>query len=288
EPSEDSPGPDMVELIVNDPDISGNKLFQYEQPTSAYKRMYKALFNEYWKGTDFTLIVRTKTLPDYDQGMTFQWRHGNANARDDLRFYLSTGRMWLEYSTADVYPDFSFLDWHTYRIAVYGDSAAVFVDEELEPVITGVTSSTTSDHYFKFGDRGSGTVGGLLDWLILDISGAYAPGGGVPIPEGLFVDEPEAIDDDLAVLPKKFSLSQNYPNPFNPTTVIQYEVPRPSEVIIKLYDILGREVMTMVNKEQAAGRYSLTLDANRLASGIYFYTMQADNFMQTKKMILLK
>lgn len=101
------------------------------------------------------------------------------------------------------------------------------------------------------------------------------------------MDVPDAVED-VAVLPKAFKLSQNYPNPFNPTTVIQYEVPRQSKVVIKLYDMLGKEVMTIVNREQPAGRYSLTLDASRFASGIYFYNMQADNFTQTKKMVLLK
>ena len=286
--SDDSPGTDMVEEIVDDPDITGNKLFQYEQPGQyGQKRMYRSYFNEYWKGTDFTLIFRTRALDGYDQNFTFQWRLDNANAREDLRFYPPTGRLYLEKAGVEIFPEFSFLDWHTYRVAVYGDSTAVFVDEDPIPVITGKTSDGTSDHYFKFGDRGAGTVGGLLDWMIMDISGAYAPGEGVPIPEGLYVDVPDAVED-VAVLPKAFKLSQNYPNPFNPTTVIQYEVPRQSKVVIKLYDMLGKEVLTMVNKEQSAGRYSLTLDASRLASGIYFYNMQADNFVKTKKMVLLK
>jgi hypothetical protein len=194
----------------------------------------------------------------------------------------------LEKAGVEVYPDFSFLDWHTYRVAVYGDSTAVFVDEEVEPIITGRTSDGTSDHYFKFGDRGDGTVGGLLDWMILDISGAYAPGEGVPIPSELYVDPPVGIASDSDALLKEFKLDQNYPNPFNPTTVIRYEVPRTSKVVIKLYNILGKEVMTLVNEEIPAGRYSLTLDATHLASGIYFYNMQADNFIQTRKMILLK
>ncbi|MGC9364055.1 MAG: T9SS type A sorting domain-containing protein [Fidelibacterota bacterium] len=286
--SEDSPGTDMVEVIVDDPDISGNKLFQYEQPGQyGEKRMYRSYFNEYWKGTEFTLIFRTRALDGYDQNFTFQWRLDNANAREDLRFYPPIGRLLLEKADVEIFPEFSFLDWHTYRVAVYGDSTAVYLDEDPVPIMTGKTSDGTSDHYFKFGDRGSGTVGGLLDWMIMDISGAYAPGEGVPIPEGLYVDVPDAVED-VAVLPKAFKLSQNYPNPFNPTTVIQYEVPRQSKVVIKLYDMLGKEVLTMVNKEQPAGRYSLTLDANRLASGIYFYNMQADNFIQTKKMVLLK
>lgn len=286
--SEDSPGPDMVELIVDDPDIAGNRLFQCEQPTSAYKRMYRSFFNEYWSGTEFTLIARTKGLVGYDQNFTFQWRFANASAREDIRLYSGEGRIKLEKANIEVFPEFSLTDWHTIRIAVYGDSTAIFVDEVPTPIITGKTPEGTSESYFKIGDRGDGTLGGLLDWMILDISGAYAPGEGVPIPEGLYVDVPNAVDDQMSALPKKFRLAQNYPNPFNPTTTINYELPKSSKVTIRLFDMLGKEVMTIVNKEQAAGYYSLNIESTRLASGIYFYHMIAGDFVQTKKMMLLK
>jgi len=286
--SEDSPGPDMVEQIIDDPDISGNKLFKYLQPTSPYKRMYRTYFSDYWNGTEFTLVVRTKGLPDYDQNFTFQWRFRNANAREDIRLYSGEGRIKLEKANVEIFPEFSLNDWHTFRVAVYGDSTAVFVDKNPTPIITGKTPEGTSDNYIKIGDRGEGTVGGLLDWMILDISGAYAPGEGVPIPEGLYVDVPVAVDEQLSVLPKKFKLAQNYPNPFNPTTTINYELPKSSKVTIKLFDMLGKEVMTIVNKEQPAGYYSLNVEATRLASGIYFYHMVAGDFVQTKKMMLLK
>ncbi len=287
--SEDSPGPDMVELIIDDPDISGNKLFQYEQPTSPYKRMYRTYLNDYWRGTEFTLIARTKGLPDYDQNFTFQWRFANASAREDVRLYPGEGRMKLEKANVEIVPEFSLTDWHTIRIAVYGDSTAVFIDENPTPILTGKTPEGTSENYIKIGDRGDGTLGGLLDWMILDISGAYAPGEGVEIPEALFVDyyNVNALGE-VTSLPKQFKLAQNYPNPFNPTTTINYELPKSSKVTIKLFDMLGKEVMTIVNKEQPAGYYSLNVEATRLASGIYFYHMVAGDFVQTKKMMLLK
>ncbi len=99
-----------------------------------------------------------------------------------------------------------------------------------------------------------------------------------------------------AGLPKVFALEQNYPNPFNPTTVISYQLPVASEVSLKVYDMLGREVMTLVNGKQEAGAYNFTLNATGLASGIYFYRLQASatngasssNFVETKKMMLVK
>ncbi len=89
-------------------------------------------------------------------------------------------------------------------------------------------------------------------------------------------------------LPTKFALAQNYPNPFNPTTAIAYELPRTAKVVLKVYDVLGREVATLVNQEQAAGRYVQSFNASNLASGIYFYRLQAGNFVETKKMMLVK
>jgi hypothetical protein len=91
-----------------------------------------------------------------------------------------------------------------------------------------------------------------------------------------------------AGLPKVFALEQNYPNPFNPTTVISYQLPVASEVSLKVYDVLGKEVMTLVNGRQAAGAYNYTLNASNLSSGVYFYRLRAGNFVSTKKMMLVK
>jgi hypothetical protein len=91
-----------------------------------------------------------------------------------------------------------------------------------------------------------------------------------------------------AGLPKQFALEQNYPNPFNPTTTISYQLPVASQVSLKVYDVLGREVMTLVNGKQEAGVYNLSLNGATLSSGIYFYRLQSGNFVQTKKMMLVK
>jgi Leucine-rich repeat (LRR) protein len=89
-------------------------------------------------------------------------------------------------------------------------------------------------------------------------------------------------------LPDKFMLSQNYPNPFNPTTRISFQLPRSVFVTLKVYDILGREVSTLVNENEAAGYYNLWFDASRFASGVYFYRLTAGTFNQTKKMLVVK
>ena len=89
-------------------------------------------------------------------------------------------------------------------------------------------------------------------------------------------------------VPSKFELMQNYPNPFNPSTSIEYSVPSNEYVLLKVYDLLGNEVNTLVNERQSAGNYEVNFDASNLASGIYFYRLQSGSFIQTKKLMLLK
>ncbi|VVC00465.1 Uncharacterised protein [uncultured archaeon] len=89
-------------------------------------------------------------------------------------------------------------------------------------------------------------------------------------------------------LPSKFELQQNYPNPFNGTTRIKYNVPKDSKVVIKIYDVAGREMKTLVDREIKAGEHTTKFDATGLASGIYIYTMQAGDFMETRKMAIVK
>lgn len=103
---------------------------------------------------------------------------------------------------------------------------------------------------------------------------------------GLDVTTPVSVEDKFTAL--KFELAQNYPNPFNPTTTIRYELPEKSFVTIKVYDVLGNEVVVLVNDENVAGEYAVDFDGKDLSSGIYFYTLKTGNFKETRKMILLK
>jgi len=85
-----------------------------------------------------------------------------------------------------------------------------------------------------------------------------------------------------------YSLNQNYPNPFNPTTTIEYNLPKEGFVSLKVYDILGKEIVSLVNESQSKGKHSIVLDASHLASGLYFYQIQSNEFSFIRKMILTK
>ncbi|OGU60617.1 MAG: hypothetical protein A2455_07335 [Ignavibacteria bacterium RIFOXYC2_FULL_35_16] len=96
------------------------------------------------------------------------------------------------------------------------------------------------------------------------------------------------VQEPRVSVPLGYSLSQNYPNPFNPTTTINYSVPKQSFVTIKIYDALGREVSILVNEEKSVGTYSVEFNASGISSGVYFYQIKTNEFVQTKKMLLLR
>jgi hypothetical protein len=103
---------------------------------------------------------------------------------------------------------------------------------------------------------------------------------GLSIPTGIYIKPRQKL--------QSFKLSQNYPNPFNPTTMISYQLPRISDVGMSIYNLLGQKIATLVNETQQAGFHHVEWDASGLANGVYYYRIEAGNFVQTRKMIYLK
>ncbi len=95
-------------------------------------------------------------------------------------------------------------------------------------------------------------------------------------------------EDENKYFVTDFDLSQNFPNPFNPTTAIKYQIPERSYVILKIYGVLGNEIATLVHEEKPSGSYEVEFDGANLTSGIYFYQLRTGNFVETKKMVLLR
>lgn len=99
----------------------------------------------------------------------------------------------------------------------------------------------------------------------------------------VFVNVNEQID-----LPATYALHQNYPNPFNPSTTIEYEIPKESFVTLKVFNLLGQEVATLVDETKQAGRYEVKFNGLSLSSGVYFYKIRSKDFIETKKLILVR
>ena len=121
----------------------------------------------------------------------------------------------------------------------------------------------------------------------IGINGGFGSGGG-----GLWVYNENGIASGIKqqreIVPSTLALEQNYPNPFNPSTTISYDLPMNGLVTLKVYDVLGREVKTLVNERQSVGSHSVAFNASNLPSGVYFYRLQAGTYHDTKKLLLLK
>lgn len=102
------------------------------------------------------------------------------------------------------------------------------------------------------------------------------------------VTSPTDVKKEISALPNSITLDQNYPNPFNPATTISYQISKGGNVSLKIFDVLGNEILTLVDKEQVAGRYTINFNGSKLSSGLYFYKLSAFGLIQTKNMLLIK
>jgi hypothetical protein len=134
--------------------------------------------------------------------------------------------------------------------------------------------SSTNDNLEMIAD-GFGILEGFGEGPTFGLNGA--------IINGIQYGEILQVENRAENIPIHYSLLQNYPNPFNPTTIISFSIPKSGFVKIKVYDLLGREVTTLVNEYKPAGNYRAQFNAGKLVSGVYFYEMQAGAFIQTKK-----
>src|SRR3972149_6450768 len=179
----DNPGPNFVEEIIDDPDVPGNKLFKYIQNesgsyTTTYRIDLPVSFN---KGA---FVARVKGIDGLtaDRVMEIDVRSSNTGFRNKLtiRHDDTLAIMWPNNAKARVE---NITDWHIYRFVMEGATFTAYVDENPVPLLSVTSNMTSSDSYFKWADgSGNFTFAGLVDWLIWDTSGAYAPGEGSPIP----------------------------------------------------------------------------------------------------------
>ena len=163
----------------------------------------------------------------------------------------------------------------------FNDTAAMLITQGTPP-FTGMFKpqqlfaafANTQTHGYwilRILDMRTGSTGTLLNWSL-----------------NLKYSSPISISTIGNELPKKFSLQQNYPNPFNPMTRIQFNVPKTGEVRIRVFDVMGREIKMLMNGKLDAGSYETVFDGNGLTTGVYFYRMEAGDFIETKKMMLVK
>ncbi|MBK8551956.1 MAG: T9SS type A sorting domain-containing protein [Ignavibacteria bacterium] len=155
---------------------------------------------------------------------------------------------------------------------IFGKEHIIKINTETQPV--KIKATNLKNHRIRLKD---GVTGNLFN---------------VVLSEGVEVELNQGIDNliltDEGIIPADYSLSQNYPNPFNPSTTIKYDVPEDGSVRIVIYDMLGKEVQTLVNQFVKAGSYDVRFNASNFSSGIYIYKMQSGTFSEIKRMVLLK
>ena len=177
-----------------------------------------------------------------------------------------------------------------------GGKSIYFTDSSTGWIVTGSEKIYKStDGGITWSEQQSGVISGLNSLYFINDCTGWVVGENGTILSTIPNQIVDTVDNEI---PTEFKLLQNYPNPFNPTTTINYQIPRTSFVSLKVYDILGREVATLVNEEKPAGNYEVKFsakggsssggDGNDLSSGIYFYKLKTGTYTSVKKMILMK
>lgn len=222
-----------------------------------------------------TVEIITGAFDDPDPRITAGvWSHEEGNTRITLPPVLEMGKWYhvvFEVQVADDNSDFNY-----YAVVQLNDENNNLLAQDYK----GFNHPVSQSRYpFRIGKAGGDRpyYDGLFDDIFFY---NYSHVG---------LDIITSVDDNVEQsLPKQYQLSQNFPNPFNPVTTIEYSIPESGMVSIKVYNILGQEVRTLVNEDQSAGSYRVTFNATDLPSGLYFYSISINNFIETKKMIYLK
>lgn len=179
----------------------------------------------------------------------------------------------------------------TTRIGLTASVAGTFTAVTNSTLYTGVDGGVYASPHaidsavFQWRAPAAGT--GAVNFYAAAFQGTTSSLNGQSSHLTLGASESTTSVEDHTTTPKEFGLSQNYPNPFNPSTMIRYQLPQTSPVVLRVYNLIGQEVATLVNQVQGAGSYEIPFHGGNFASGVYLYRLQAGTFTNTKKMVLL-
>ncbi len=232
-------------------------------------------FHDDW--IDFQVYNTSLIVQDYDEVLE--------DADQNLKLFIYSGYQDLEYFYQSIQERYS-MDWNSiapyidYAICGYGDHDVTATQNILNQYGVGLiggiqNASNKAQTRLNFFERYSECSAGAMYWY----------GGGFENDQDFDVNTPPDYSEDSR---RNNNILTNFPNPFNPTTQIKYSTKESGLVLLKVFDVLGTEVRTLVNENQDAGTHLVVFNASSLPSGIYFYRIQAGNFIDTKKMILAK
>jgi len=208
----------------------------------------------------FTVKMQNTTQTSLTGWVTSGWTTCLSNAYT----VPGTGWQYIDMTTPLLYNGTNVLIEVCYDNSSYTQYSPVFATS-----MSGMTWG-----YYTDNSTGCTMTGGALQSVRPNITMFFSPAVGT--------------NNQITAIPVKYDLKQNYPNPFNPTTKINYDIPKDGFVMLKIYDVLGREVRTLVNEVKQAGYHSVDFDASTLSSGVYFYKLESGSFSDIKRMMLIK
>ncbi|HKJ81940.1 MAG TPA: YCF48-related protein [Ignavibacteriaceae bacterium] len=285
------------ETIIKTTDGGDTWTLQHSGPDARFASIYFSNSNTGWVSGNNGIILKTT-----DAGITWIPQNSNTTGYVSKISFFNADLGWAVAGSVLLKTTNGGNDWNQTSINIPGTHGVINMLKAsfLTPDL-GWGVVITGDVYYMYGIIVNTTDGGATwniqecptdDWfnniLFVDENTGWASGAMGTI---LKTNNGGSVTDvkvKVKNIPTDYSLYQNYPNPFNPTTVIRYRLPANSFVMLKVYDILGRKVSTLVNEEKTAGTYEVEFNGINLSSGVYFYKIQAGDFISTKKFILLR
>ncbi len=246
--------------------------------------MYTALTSKYvWTATDTNSVVAYYKLNVTDNTVDAQ------NSVGATGFWYTYPKAAPSYK-APFNNDTAFVSFIRGGVTQYNESRAIAHDRATSFGGSVLIQASGTAHYgnFRFGDYSGACIDPLQNgnaWVVSMRNNNSNWGTGIGYVSTAAIS---GISNENELIPAKYTLSQNYPNPFNPTTMISFGLPKSEQVIIKVYNSLGKEVATLINTNLQAGNYKVDFDGSSLTSGIYFYKMTAGTTSLSKKMLLIK
>ncbi|MDE3058273.1 MAG: Ig-like domain-containing protein [Bacteroidota bacterium] len=226
--------------------------------------------------TNFVRTTEKKKSGSYSGRVTYRFAQGSGGVIDEQ----ASGRPPIDSSKYTVF-----------GVWVYGDLSGNEVDAVFQPSNQTVALDTLNWYGWKYLSCSLGQLAGsskqLSDFLIKQVQSA-STSGVVYFDDIQLNSIVNGVAGNLPGVPDKYSLEQNYPNPFNPTTHLRFTIAGLQFVTLKVYDVLGREVATLVNEQKSPGTYEVNFDARLLPSGVYFYRLEAGSFAETKKLVVVR
>jgi len=269
------PGTLNFSVIIDDPEIKDNKLWKYDMYAEGNVEV-STTYRMDWdvSGTTVsTLVARIKGIDDCLSKRLAEIDIRNMEYGSILRITYDDSLFLANVDEA--YAELSDLtEWHIYRVTMNEDTFTVYLDEETVPILSGASTRSTSDNWFKMGDGSDETaVSGIFDWIIWDASGAYAPDEGADIPDELYTGLETILNGDINNL-------KVYPIPADNKVYIEFPV-KGINRNLQIINVLGETLISIeVNKQKNK------IDLSGLNGGIYFIRVKQDNNTYIKRLIL--